>query len=73
MPCCRLYNNVMPASQLEHGSNYHLFKVGIEPKWEDPANGRGGQWVLTLSNKQRKEKLDKLWLYTVHQKAAYSY
>ncbi len=55
----------MPASRLEHGSNYHLFKAGIEPKWEDSANTRGGQWVVTFSNKQRKEKLDKLWLYTV--------
>lgn len=61
----RLYNNVMPASRLEHGSNYHLFKAGIEPKWEDSANTRGGQWVVTFSNKQRKEKLDKLWLYTI--------
>jgi len=61
----RLYNNVVPASQLEHGSNYHLFKYGIEPKWEDPANDKGGQWVFTHPLKLRKEKLDELWLYTL--------
>ena len=34
--CCkhRLYNNISPASALGQGSNYHLFKEGIEPKWE---------------------------------------
>jgi translation initiation factor 4E len=60
----RLYNNIVPASQLEHGSNYHLFKTGIEPKWEDPANGKGGQWTITLPPKMRKD-VDQLWLFTL--------
>jgi len=61
----RVYNNILPASGLEHGSNYHLFKVGIEPKWECPANSKGGQWVVVVPSKQRGERLDKLWLYAV--------
>lgn len=61
----RLYNNIVPASQLSHGSNYHLFKYGIEPKWEDPANTRGGQWVVTLPSKQRRDRLDQLWLFAI--------
>jgi len=61
----RLYNNIMKASTLDHGSNYHLFKDGIEPKWEDPANERGGQWTLIVPHRERKEKLDELWLWTM--------
>lgn len=37
----RLYNNVAPPSQLQLGCSYNLFKRGIEPKWEDPANDKG--------------------------------
>jgi len=61
----RLYNNILPASQLGHGSNYHLFKYGIEPMWEDPVNENGGKWVISFTSKQRKEKLDNSWLYTL--------
>ncbi|KAL6080575.1 eukaryotic initiation factor 4E [Balamuthia mandrillaris] len=60
-----LYNNVVPASALSVGSNYHLFKAGIEPKWEDPANEKGGKWVLSVPASQRRDKLDKLWLYSL--------
>ena len=35
---CRYFNWLKPPSQLEAGSNYHLFKSGIKPMWEDAAN-----------------------------------
>lgn len=35
---CRYFNWLKPPSQLETGSNYHLFKKGIKPMWEDAAN-----------------------------------
>ncbi len=35
---CRYFNWLKPPSQLEKNSNYHLFKDGIKPMWEDPAN-----------------------------------
>jgi len=60
----RLFNNIQPPSGLLQGSNYHLFKEGIEPKWEDKRNSRGGKWVFSLPNK-RREDIDKLWLWTV--------
>lgn len=37
---CRLFNWLKPPSQLEKNSNYHLFKDGIKPMWEDPANAQ---------------------------------
>jgi len=60
----RLFNNIVPASKLSSGSNYHLFKENIEPKWEDPANENGGKWVLNLPNKNRAF-LDQYWLWTL--------
>jgi translation initiation factor 4E len=60
-----LYNNIVPASKLAAGANYHLFKEGIEPKWEDPENERGGKWILTIPPKTRATGLDKMWLWTL--------
>jgi len=61
----RLYNNIMPASHIGQGSNYHLFKYGIEPKWEDSSNTKGGKWIVAITNKPMIDKLDSLWLYTI--------
>jgi len=60
-----LWNNIRPSSQLISGSNYHFFKTGVEPKWEDPVNSKGGKWILQVSQKQRQKLLDQLWLFTV--------
>jgi translation initiation factor 4E len=46
------------------GSDYHLFKQGIEPKWEDAANAKGGKWVISFKKGQR-EALSDHWLHTV--------
>jgi translation initiation factor 4E len=54
----RLYNNIRQPRGLERNSNYHFFKEGIEPLWEDPANEQGGKWVLTLRD---EAILDKVW------------
>jgi translation initiation factor 4E len=34
----RIYNNLKPASTLSVNSNYHVFREGIVPMWEDPNN-----------------------------------
>lgn len=56
---CRYFNWLKPPSKLERNSNYHLFKVGIKPMWEDPANADGGKWVLTM--KGVPLLLDRCW------------
>jgi len=58
-----LYNNIQPASKLALSANYHLFKEGIEPKWEHDENKGGGKWILAIAAKNRKEVLDKYWLW----------
>ncbi|KAJ3003156.1 hypothetical protein HKX48_001926 [Thoreauomyces humboldtii] len=59
-----VYNNVVNASQLGHGSNYHLFKEGTRPMWEDPENKDGGKWVYTVP-KAKNAGLDQNWLFTM--------
>lgn len=56
---CRYFNWLKPPSKLERSSNYHLFKDGIKPMWEDPANAQGGKWVLTI--KSNPNLLDRCW------------
>jgi len=60
----RVFNNIKPPSVLSSGSNYHLFKDHIEPKWEDQLNSRGGKWTILLP-KNRKELVDQAWLYAI--------
>jgi translation initiation factor 4E len=56
---CRYFNWLKPPSKLERNSNYHLFKSGIKPMWEDDANANGGKWVLTMKN--NPALLDQCW------------
>ena len=60
-----LYNNIVPPSLLPQSANYYLFKQGIQPAWEDPANGGGGKWSLQLPREKHRNQIDKLWLYTM--------
>jgi translation initiation factor 4E len=60
-----MWNNIRPASEIKLGCNYHLFKEGISPKWEDPHNVKGGKWIVLISSEERPNRLDQLWLYTV--------
>ncbi|ETV75701.1 hypothetical protein H257_10085 [Aphanomyces astaci] len=59
-----MFNNILPPTKLLVGSNYHLFKEGIRPMWEDPINAKGGKWVLT-NNRQRRARLDDAWMNTM--------
>ncbi|GFZ47218.1 hypothetical protein JCM24511_04961 [Saitozyma sp. JCM 24511] len=42
----RYMNNLRLPSQLHKNANYHMFKNGIKPMWEDPANAHGGKYTL---------------------------
>jgi len=60
-----IFNNIRPPSRLNPGSNYHLFKVGIEPTWEDDRNKAGGKWNYSIPKKDGKKVIDDMWLYTL--------
>eukprot|EP00771_Trimastix_marina_P002571 gnl/Trimastix_PCT/371.p1 GENE.gnl/Trimastix_PCT/371~~gnl/Trimastix_PCT/371.p1 ORF type:complete len:228 (+),score=35.63 gnl/Trimastix_PCT/371:97-780(+) len=60
----RVFNNITVPSQIPMGSNYHIFKDGIQPMWEDERNKRGGKWILQLDQRNRQFN-DAFWLDTV--------
>ncbi|KAJ2719979.1 eukaryotic translation initiation factor 4E [Coemansia sp. Benny D115] len=57
-----VYNNVALASDLPSGSNYHLFRKGIVPMWEDAANAKGGKWGHQFQ-RSIGEKVNEHWLH----------
>lgn len=59
-----LINNLKKPSELPNSANYHLFKKGVRPAWEDPVNSKGGKWTYTV-HKSKKSELDDAWLSTV--------
>uniref|UniRef100_A0A6B2LI50 EIF-4F 25 kDa subunit n=1 Tax=Arcella intermedia TaxID=1963864 RepID=A0A6B2LI50_9EUKA len=58
-----LWNNIKGANELVPGSNYHVFKEGIQPKWEDDANRVGGRWIIQLKTSQRNTDLNDIWMH----------
>ncbi|KAK4574360.1 eukaryotic translation initiation factor 4E [Recurvomyces mirabilis] len=56
-----IYNNITPASELAQKSDYHLFKKGVRPEWEDLQNKQGGRWAYTF--KGGKNANDDVWLH----------
>lgn len=60
-----LFNYLKTPSELILGTDYYLFKKGIRPMWEDPANNNGGRWLICVEKKQgtnRGNKTDDYWL-----------
>ena len=60
----QLQNNITPTSELALKSDYHLFKKGIRPEWEDPQNKHGGKWSYQFKDK-RSAPIDELWLHVM--------
>ncbi|KAL2463545.1 mRNA cap-binding protein [Forsythia ovata] len=57
-----LYDQIFRPSKLPLNADFHLFKAGTEPKWEDPECANGGKWIV-ISN--TKANLDNMWLETL--------
>ncbi|ORY71673.1 translation initiation factor eIF 4e-like domain-containing protein [Pseudomassariella vexata] len=52
-----IYKHLKPPSALPVVTDYHLFKKGVRPIWEDDENKQGGKWVLRL----KKGIADRYW------------
>ncbi|KAL4864205.1 hypothetical protein BDV12DRAFT_176572 [Aspergillus spectabilis] len=52
-----IYSHLKRPSLLPTVSDYHIFKKGIRPVWEDEANKKGGKWVIRL----KKGVADRYW------------
>lgn len=57
-----IYNNITPTSELGLKADYHLFKKGVRPEWEDQQNKHGGKWSYSFRDK-RAVSIDDLWLH----------
>lgn len=57
-------NNIAPVSELALKSDYHLFKSGVRPEWEDSQNKHGGRWAYSFKDK-RAVDIDERWLHTM--------
>ena len=53
----QVYVHMKPPSSLPTVSDYHFFKEGIRPVWEDEENKRGGKWIMRL----KKGVADRYW------------
>lgn len=62
-----MINNIAKPSALPVGSDYHCFKFGVKPEWEDPENRAGGKWVWEL-RKNEEVEMDKAWINTVRRR-----
>lgn len=56
-------NNIIPATDLSVGGNFHMFREGIKPGWEDPENAKGGRWLITFP-KNAGGQQNSFWLKT---------
>lgn len=52
-----VYTHLKRPSTLPSVSDYHIFKKGIRPVWEDEENKRGGKWIVRL----KKGVSDRYW------------
>jgi translation initiation factor 4E len=52
-----VYQHLKRPSALPLVSDYHLFKKGIRPIWEDEENKKGGKWIVRL----KKGVADRYW------------
>ncbi|TLD35586.1 IF4E-domain-containing protein [Venturia nashicola] len=53
----KVYTHMKYPSQLPCVSDYHFFREGIRPVWEDDANKKGGKWIMRL----KKGVCDRYW------------
>ncbi|KAI9891245.1 MAG: hypothetical protein M1814_002935 [Vezdaea aestivalis] len=52
-----IYSHLKRPSSLPHVSDYHIFRKGIRPVWEDQENRRGGKFIVRL----KKGVADRYW------------
>jgi len=44
----QVYNYLKRPSDLPTTTDYHFFRNGIKPTWEDAGNAKGGKWIVRL-------------------------
>jgi len=52
-----VYNHLVRPNELPTTTDYHFFREGIKPTWEDANNSKGGKWIVRL----RKGLASRYW------------
>jgi len=60
----RMYNNIKTPNDMPPGTDYCVFKQGIEPKWEDSEHKVGGYFTVSLLGVEA-EVFNKMWLHSL--------
>lgn len=47
----QVYDHIVRPNDFKQSADYHLFKEGVKPTWEDAQNKQGGKWMLRLKTK----------------------
>nr|XP_061810494.1 eukaryotic translation initiation factor 4E type 2-like [Nerophis lumbriciformis] len=53
----KFYSHLVRPGNLSEHIDFHLFKEGIKPMWEDECNRGGGKWIIRL----RKGLASRFW------------
>ena len=53
----KTYDYLIRPNDLPNTTDYHFFREGIKPTWEDRSNARGGKWIVRL----RKGLASRYW------------
>lgn len=56
------FNNVAKITHLSPNSNYHFFKRGIRPEWEDESNAKGGKFAMSIPRNKSGDVINEYWM-----------
>ncbi|KAG5417769.1 hypothetical protein I9W82_005405 [Candida metapsilosis] len=54
-----MLTSIKTTYNLNIGTEFLIFKVGVNPVWEDPLNAKGGRWIFRFSRKTQDYQLNK--------------
>ncbi|EPS73245.1 hypothetical protein M569_01514, partial [Genlisea aurea] len=58
-----LYDQIFkPSKYPTNSADFHLFREGVQPKWEDPECANGGKWTVACN---KKTNMDNIWVETL--------
>ncbi|KAJ2340576.1 hypothetical protein GGF43_006383, partial [Coemansia sp. RSA 2618] len=60
-----VYSHLKRADQVPTITDYHMFRAGVRPVWEDPANSSGGKWMIRLKKGLSPRMWEKLCMAVV--------
>ena len=44
----KIYDHIVRPNDFKVTTDYHMFREGVKPTWEDPVNNEGGKWMVRL-------------------------